>query len=503
MSHWNTTLFAGGEFKACVNIKCGIFQGDSISPLLFCLALNPLSEVIKATKFGYTVKSGELIQHLLYMDGLKLYAKNERDLNSLISTAYLFSNDIGMRINVEKSAKLIVSRGRIVTSADFELNSLGAIKDVHHGYKYLGIIQDMLTIDTRVKQKVITEYRSRFRSVLSSHLNGHYKMIALNCYAIPVIRYSAGILNWTQAELDDIDRKSRKLLTIYKGLHPKADVDRLYLPRKSGGRGLVNVRQMVAVETQALAHYVYKNKSAEPLLLAVQQSGLFPLPTNSLSEFKSLWLQDRVTSWKQKPLHGQFPISMDHLTKMECAYKWLRLSFLKFETEALITAAQDQALRTNAYNTNVLHCSSDPLCRLCHSFDETMFHILSSCPVLAPTGYLQRHNSVAALIHKRICEYYCIPTCEKPWLYSPQAVVTSNDVKILWDVDIRTDRIISAHSPDIVIHDSFERSAILIDVAIPADVNIIDKEREKILKYVDLRLELQKIWNLRCIKFIP
>ena len=41
--------------------------------------------------------------------------------------------------------------------------------------------------------------------------------------------YSAGILNWTQAELDDIGHKTRKLLTIYKGLHPKADVDHLYL----------------------------------------------------------------------------------------------------------------------------------------------------------------------------------------------------------------------------------------------------------------------------------
>ena len=38
------------------------------------------------------------------------------------------------------------------------------------------------------------------------------------------MHYSAGILNWTQAELDDIDRKTRKLLTIYKGLHPKADL---------------------------------------------------------------------------------------------------------------------------------------------------------------------------------------------------------------------------------------------------------------------------------------
>ena len=97
------------------------------------------------------------------------------------------------------------------------------------------------------------------------------------------------------------------------------------------------------------------------------------------------------------------------------------------------------------------------------------------------------------MIHKRICEYYGIPTCEKPWLYNPQAVVSSNHVKILWDVDIRTDRTISALRPDIVIHDSLDHSAILNDVAIPADVNIIDKECEKILKYVDLRLELQKI----------
>ena len=50
-------------------------------------------------------------------------------INSLMSTVYLFSSDIGMRINVDKSAKPIVSCGRIVTSVDFELNSLEAIKD--------------------------------------------------------------------------------------------------------------------------------------------------------------------------------------------------------------------------------------------------------------------------------------------------------------------------------------------------------------------------------------
>ena len=109
---------------------------------------------------------------------------------------------------------------------------------------------------------------------------------------------------------------------------------------------------------------------------------------------------------------------------------------------------------------------------------------------------------MAALIHKQICEFYDIYTCEKPWLYNPQPVVSSNHVKILWDGDIRMDQIISAHRPDIVVHDSLECSTILMDVAIPADVNIVDKEWEKMLKYVDLRLELQRYGTLDVLSLI-
>ena len=118
--------------------------------------------------------------------------------------------------------------------------------------------------------------------------------------------------------------------------------------------------------------------------------------------------------------------------------------------EAFITSAQDQAIRTKAYNANVLNCTDDSLCRICHSSDETIYHLLSTCPVLAAKAYLQ-HNSVASLIHKHICKFYGMPTCEKPWLYTPQPLVLSNNVQIMWDFGIRTDRIISAHQPDIVI----------------------------------------------------
>ena len=64
------------------------------------------------------------------------------------------------------------------------------------------------------------------------------------------------------------------------------------------------------------------------------------------------------------------------------------------------------------------------------------------------------------------------------------------------------DLIISARRPDIVILDYTMRCGYLIDVSIPADVNIIEKENEKILKYQDLRIELQKLWNIK-LKVIP
>ena len=88
--------------------------------------------------------------------------------------------------------------------------------------------KDMLTIDTKVKQKVIAEYRSQCRSVLSTHLNGD------DSYAISVMCYSAGITGLKQSLMT----LTITLLTVYIGLHPKADVDH---PRKSGGRGDWNI----------------------------------------------------------------------------------------------------------------------------------------------------------------------------------------------------------------------------------------------------------------------
>ena len=79
---------------------------------------------------------------------------------------------------------------------------------------------------------------------------------------------------------------------------------------------------------------------------------------------------------------------------------------MKIETEALITAAQDQALNTKAHATYITKTSADAKCRMCKSKDEIVLHILTACPKLAATEYLKRHNEVVRLIHRSICEHY-------------------------------------------------------------------------------------------------
>ena len=55
----------------------------------------------------------------------------------------------------------------------------------------------------------------------------------------------------------DIDRKTRKLFSIYGALHPKSDIDRLYVPRKQGGRGLISIEDYVELAVRGLEVYIH------------------------------------------------------------------------------------------------------------------------------------------------------------------------------------------------------------------------------------------------------
>ena len=87
---------------------------------------------------------------------------------------------------------------------------------------------------------------------------------AANTWAVSLMKYGAGTIKWNKEELQDIDRKSRKMMTMNKELHPRSDVARIYVPRKKGGRGLISCKCCVRREENNLSWYV---RNSEEVLL--------------------------------------------------------------------------------------------------------------------------------------------------------------------------------------------------------------------------------------------
>ena len=168
MQQWRLSLTANGEDLGEVNVKRGIFQGDSLSPLLLVMSMVPLSLILKMVNACYKWRTKKYeLNHLLFVDNLKLYAKSEGQTNTLVRTVHVFSTDIGMEFGIKKCGILKVKRGKIVKIEGIKLADGEVMKQVgQEGYKYLGIIELDKIKETEMKKKITKEYKGRQRLIL-------------------------------------------------------------------------------------------------------------------------------------------------------------------------------------------------------------------------------------------------------------------------------------------------------------------------------------------------
>ena len=199
------------------------------------------------------------------MDDLKTYAKDENQQPNLLTVAKKFSDDIRMEFGLlEKSAKAAFKRGKLTETSDLQLDTDTCIRELEQEgvYKYLGINEGDRKQHAAMKEKVRKEYYRRVRLVLKSELNAANRFEAINTLAVPVNTYSFNIRNWKMSEIKRLDTKTRKLLTIYRMHHPKADVNRMYLPRRIGGRGLTKLETAYKSTTIGLETYLRNTDDA-------------------------------------------------------------------------------------------------------------------------------------------------------------------------------------------------------------------------------------------------
>ena len=128
-------------------------------------------------------------------------------------------------------------------------------------YKYLGILEADTIKQVQIKYTTRKEYIRRTRKLLETKLSSRNLIKGINTWAVPLVRYSGPFLKWTREELKQMDQRTRKVMTMHKALHPRDDVDRLYVYRKEGGRGLASIEDTVDSSIQRLEDYIGKTRT--------------------------------------------------------------------------------------------------------------------------------------------------------------------------------------------------------------------------------------------------
>ena len=304
-----------------------------------------------------------------------------------------------MEFGIEKCAMLVMEKGKIVKSVGIELPNDKVIKSLQEGesYKYLGILEADKFLEEKMKLNFSKECIRRLRKVLKSKLNGGNLVCGVNTWAVSLLRYSAAFVSWRKRELQAIDRKTRKLFTIYGALHPKSDVDRLYTPRKEGGAGLISIEDCVELAKRGLELYVHG--SEERLMQAARGNMIDGLEAASV--LKRSKKEKRLEDWEEKVLHGQYLRQTKEVRSGQC-WAWLQNGDLKRVTESLIMAPQNQSIRSNLVKGKIDKGQGDSLCRVCRKVDESIDHIVSGCSKVTQKQYKRRHDNLGNIVHWKL-----------------------------------------------------------------------------------------------------
>ena len=184
-----------------------------------------------------------------------------KELETLIHTIRIYSQDIGMESGIEKCALLVMKSDERHRTDGIELLNQDKIRTLaeNETYKYLGILEADTIKQVEMKNKIQKEYIRRTRKLFGTKLSSRNLIKGINTWAASLVRYSGPFLK-KPFVLRQMDQRTRKLMTMHKALHPRDGVDRLYVPRKEGGGGLASIEDSVDTSIQRLEDYIEKHE---------------------------------------------------------------------------------------------------------------------------------------------------------------------------------------------------------------------------------------------------
>ena len=178
----------------------------------------------------------------------------KKNWETLIHAVRIYSQGIGMEFGIEKCAMLAMKSGKRHMTDGMELPNHDRIRmhEENETYKYLGILEADTIKQVQMKDMIRIEYLRKTRKLLETKLSSRNLIKGINTRSVPLVTYSGPFLKWIREELKPMGQRTRKLMTMHNALHPRDDVDRLYVSRKEGGRELASIEDTVDASIQRL-----------------------------------------------------------------------------------------------------------------------------------------------------------------------------------------------------------------------------------------------------------
>ena len=337
-----------------------------------------------------------------------------------------------------------------------------------------------------------------------------------------------GLLDWTIDEIDSIDKKTRKILTMTGNFHKNSDIDRFYMPRKLGGRGIKEIMAAYECRIVSAKQHLTQNKKNNKYLSKViesEENGIIRIANELIKQsnievnenlsprdvgqlYQQYVINTKSQKFTEKQMHGYLFKKVKEQDQIDKSTSWTTDKYITSHFEGYAFAIHEQEINTKdlQYRHDIKSGKTpwqNNKCRLCNYCVEDITHVISSCSKMSSRYYLPlRHDVIAKTVYNEILRKEN-PDRKKLINNETEFITTVNDKELWWNVAVKTSSKVPHDRPDMIVWDMTKKLCYIIEFSCPADINIVNKVSEKENIYGPLIRNMQMMYENYSFMFIP
>lgn len=414
----STVISYGHECSSRISILRGVKQGDPLSSILFNLVIDELFETI-GDRFGYEIPGVGSVNARAFADDIALISGSEIGMQQLLLLTEKFLSCRRLELNVKKCVAICLRKAGkakksqiadstvknppVLTIKNEPIRLLG----VNEQCKYLGIHYTPLgAVDTRAS---VSKLRLALTSLMKAPLKPQQKVVMLRMHLIPRFIHTFTYSECYPKLLSQLDRLVRRWLKTALKLPTSLSSDFFYLPIKEGGLGIgklydivgfakVRLYNMFARSGDVCLQYLVDTQGSSMHARWCQAMKVSYRPPLAELNQRKIVVRDEGRDRFIKTVHGS---GHEVFQSSPITNQWLSGQTRIMRGSTFIRSIQ---MRTNTIPTRVSTSrgrNSVKTCRRCGLADETLIHVLQTCPITHGMR-CQRHNNVCRKVADKL-----------------------------------------------------------------------------------------------------